>query len=150
MVNFMRPPGWAMVPSYLVQHYPVSRGYLWRFTFKLVDFLVKWILWWLRWWRIHLQCRILEFNPWVRKISWRREWQPAPVFLPGKSHGQRSPVGYTPRGCKGVGHDWATDTFTFDAFWVKQTALLNVVGLIWSLEGSPGQAELWRNQWRTK
>ena len=27
-------------------------------------------------------------DPWVRKIPWRREWQPPPVFLPGKSHGQ--------------------------------------------------------------
>ena len=25
------------------------------------------------------------FNPWVGKISWRRAWQPIPVFLPGKS-----------------------------------------------------------------
>ena len=31
----------------------------------------------------------------VRKIPWRREWQPTPVFLPGESHGQRSMVGYT-------------------------------------------------------
>ena len=30
------------------------------------------------------------FDPWVRKIPWRREWQPTPVFLPGKSHGQRN------------------------------------------------------------
>ena len=30
------------------------------------------------------------FNPWVGKISWRRKWQPPPVFLPGKSHGQWS------------------------------------------------------------
>ena len=37
------------------------------------------------------------FNPWVRKISWRRKWQPTPVFLPGKSHGQRSLAGYSPR-----------------------------------------------------
>ena len=29
------------------------------------------------------------------KIPWRRKWQPTPVFLPGKSHGQRSLVGYT-------------------------------------------------------
>ena len=29
------------------------------------------------------------FNPWVRKIPWRREWQPTPVFLPGEFHGQR-------------------------------------------------------------
>jgi len=35
------------------------------------------------------------FNPWVRKISWRRKWQPTPVFLPGKSHGQWNLVGYS-------------------------------------------------------
>ena len=29
-------------------------------------------------------------------IKWRRKWQPTPVLLPGKSHGQRSPVGYSP------------------------------------------------------
>ena len=43
------------------------------------------------------RCR---FNPWVRKIPWRRKWQPTPIFLPGESHGQRSLVGYSPRGCK--------------------------------------------------
>ena len=32
------------------------------------------------------------------KSSWRREWQPTPVFLPGESHGQRSLVGYSPWG----------------------------------------------------
>ena len=36
----------------------------------------------------------------VRKISWRREWQPTPVFLPGKFHGQRSLVGYDQWGHK--------------------------------------------------
>ena len=35
------------------------------------------------------------FEPWVRKISGRRKWQPTPVFLPGKSHGWRSLVGYS-------------------------------------------------------
>ena len=34
--------------------------------------------------------------PWVKKISWRRNWQSTPVFLPGKSHGQRSLTGYNP------------------------------------------------------
>ena len=34
-----------------------------------------------------------EFHPWAGKIAWRREWQPAPVFLPGTSHGQRSLAG---------------------------------------------------------
>ena len=42
----------------------------------------------------------LGFNPWVRKILWRREWHPTPVFLPAKFLGQRSPVGYRPWGCK--------------------------------------------------
>ena len=37
-----------------------------------------------------------EFDLWVRKIPRRRKWQPAPVFLPGESHGQRSLVGYSP------------------------------------------------------
>ena len=35
-----------------------------------------------------------------QKIPWRRKWQPTSVFLPGKSHGQRSLVGYSPWGCK--------------------------------------------------
>ena len=42
------------------------------------------------------------FNPWVRKIPWKRKWQPSPVFLPGKSHGQMSLVGYSPSGRKGL------------------------------------------------
>ena len=42
---------------------------------------------------------ILSFNPWVRKIPWRRKWQPTPVFLPGESHGQRSLAGYSPQSC---------------------------------------------------
>jgi len=42
-------------------------------------------------WRRHKKCR---FKPWVRKIPWRRAWQPTPVILSGESHGQRSLVGY--------------------------------------------------------
>ena len=34
------------------------------------------------------------FNPWVRKIPWRRAWKPTPVFFPGESHGQRRPMGH--------------------------------------------------------
>ena len=40
------------------------------------------------------------FNPWVRKIPWRRAWQPTLVFLPGECHGQRILAGYSPWGCK--------------------------------------------------
>ena len=39
-------------------------------------------------------------DSWVGKIPWRRKWQPTLVFLPGKFHGQRSLVGYSPLGCK--------------------------------------------------
>ena len=46
------------------------------------------------------QCRRPRFNPWVKKISWRREWQPTPVFLSGKFHGQRSLAGCSPLGHK--------------------------------------------------
>ena len=44
-----------------------------------------------------LQRRRLRFDPWVGKILWRRKWQTTPVLLPGKSHGWRSMVGYSPR-----------------------------------------------------
>ena len=37
-----------------------------------------------------------RFDPWVRKIPWRKAWQPTPVFLPGESHEQRHLVGYGP------------------------------------------------------
>ena len=40
--------------------------------------------------------RLEDVLPWVWKIPWRRKWQPTPVFLPGKSHGQGSLVGYSP------------------------------------------------------
>ena len=46
------------------------------------------------------RCRIRGFSPWVGKIPQRRKWQSTPVFLPGKSHGRRSLVGHSPRGCK--------------------------------------------------
>ena len=36
-----------------------------------------------------------RFDPWVRKIPWRRNWQPPWIFLPGKSHGHRSLAGYS-------------------------------------------------------
>ena len=40
------------------------------------------------------------FDPWVRKIAWRRAQQPTLVFLLGESHGQRSLVDYSPETCK--------------------------------------------------
>ena len=46
--------------------------------------------WWLRQYRICLKHGRPRFDPWVRKIPWRRNWQLSPVFLPGESHGQRN------------------------------------------------------------
>ena len=58
------------------------------------------------------QCSRRRFNPMVRKILWRRKWQPMPVFLPGKSHGQRSLAGYCPWHRRRVRHDLVTKTRT--------------------------------------
>ena len=44
------------------------------------------------------RCKRHKFDPWIRKIPWRRKWQPIPVLLPRKSHGQRGLVGYSPWG----------------------------------------------------
>ena len=54
-----------------------------------------------------------QFNPWVGKIPRRRAWQPTPVFLPRKSQGQRSLVGYSPQACR-VQHDWS------DWAWIRK------------------------------
>ena len=42
----------------------------------------------------------MQFNLRVGKIPWSRKWQPTPVILPEKSHGQRTLASYSPRGCK--------------------------------------------------
>ena len=49
------------------------------------------------------QCRRRKrcgFDPWVGKIPWKKAWLPTPVFLPRESHGQRSLMGYSPKGLK--------------------------------------------------
>ena len=69
----------------------------------------KFLLWFKRWIELAqlvknlLQCRRHRkhrFDPWVRKILWRRKWQPILVFLPEKSHGVRSLASYNPWGPK--------------------------------------------------
>ena len=71
------------------------------------------------------------FCPWVQKSPWRRKWQSTPVFLPGKSHGQRSLEGYCPWGLKRVRHDLVT----------KQqqmfTATLFTIATIWKQSQRP-------------
>ena len=64
--------------------------------------------WWLSGKEPTCQFRKLEFNPWVGKIPWRSKWQATPVFLPGKSHGQRSLVGLQSTESQRVRHDLVT------------------------------------------
>ena len=62
------------------------------------------------------QCRRHKrhgFDPWVGKILWSRKWQPAPAFLPGESHGQRSLVSYSPWGCKESDMTEATEHISY-------------------------------------
>ena len=61
-------------------------------AFLNVDFGLPWGLRTVK----NLQWERSEFDPWVGRIPWRREWQPTPIFLPGEFHGQRSLAGYNP------------------------------------------------------
>ena len=97
--------------SYLRKHWPGMLALV--VTLNYVEFILpRGLPWWLRQWRICQQYRRHEFDPWVGKIPWRREWQPTPGFLPGEFHGERSLAGYSPVGSERAGHGWATNTFT--------------------------------------
>ena len=61
------------------------------------------------------QYRRCRFDLWVRKMPWRNKWQPTPVFLPEKSLGERSLLGYSPWGHKEsdkTEHARSTQSFT--------------------------------------
>ena len=82
----------------------------WLYHLLAMTFRVNYIIhWWLSGKESACQCRRHRFDPWVDKIPWRRKWQATLVFLPGKSHGQRSLVGYTLWGGQRVRHNLATN-----------------------------------------
>ena len=62
--------------------------------------LLMGLLWWISDKEFPCQWKRRGFHYWVGKIPWRRKWQPIPVFLPGKSHGQRNLVDYSSWGRK--------------------------------------------------
>ena len=67
------------------------------------------------------QCRRHKrhgLDPWVKKIPWKRKWQPAPVCLSLKPYGQRSLVGYSPQGHKELDmtEHVSTSQFSFKFF----------------------------------
>ena len=74
-------------------------------------------------------------------MYWRRKWQPTPVFLPGKFHGQRSLVGYSPWSCK-VRHDLATkQKCIYVCVWKWKCYSLSHVQLYDSMDyGLPGSS----------
>ena len=80
-----------------------------------------------KWWIANestCQCRRHKrhgFNSWVWKIPWRRKWQPTPLFLPGKFHGERSLAGYSPGGCEESGRTEQLNihtSYTLNENWV--------------------------------
>ena len=77
-----------------------SSLYILAFSFFLILFYLHYGLFgiprWLRGKESACQYRRHGFSLWVRKIPWRRQWQPTPVFSAGKSCGQRTRVGYSP------------------------------------------------------
>ena len=64
--------------------------------------------WWLSGKTSACQSRRGGLDPCIRKIPERKKWQASPVFLPGKSHRQRSLIGYNSWGHKRVWHELAT------------------------------------------
>ena len=89
--------------------------------------------WWLKWQSVCLQCGRPGVNPWVRKILWRKQWQPIPVLFLGKSHGRRSLVGYSPRGHK------KSDTTERLNFKLS----IRVSQVAWTVKNLPTMQETW-------
>ena len=83
------------------------------------------VAWWLR---IHLPMQEIQVQSLVGKIPWRRKWQLTPEFLPGKSHGQRSLVGYSPWGHKELNTAKHTHTQSFQLIYYY---LLNAINSLW-------------------
>ena len=70
------------------------------------------------------QCRRHKrhtFDPGVGKMPWSKKWQPTPVFMPGKFHGQRSLAGYNPRGCR---ESDMTEQLSVHALWIPTSISL--------------------------
>ena len=69
------------------------------------------------------RCKRHGFDPWVKKIPWKRAEQPTPVFLLGKSHGQRSLAGCSPVGLQRVEHDWSVLACTYGKWSFKMLTI---------------------------
>ena len=87
------------------------------------------------WWLIgedpSCQCRRCGVDPRVRKIHRRKKWQPIPVFLPGKSHGQRSLVGYSLQDHKELDMTWWLNNKNNNKTSLKKYKPANTLILAW-------------------
>ena len=121
-------------PSSLIfrtNKYKTQQALYFKFVYRGIGTLASLIAQMLR---ICLWCRRPRLDPWVRKMPWRREWQPTPVFLPGELHGQGSLVGYSPWVCKELDMtEWHNNRkIKFSLFNIKiQTALLRLPADDW-------------------
>ena len=68
------------------------------------------------------------FDPWVRKIPWRRKWQPTPLFLPGESHGRWNLAGYSPWGRKELD---TTERLHFTSLHFFTSSFVKKSGFLW-------------------
>ena len=91
--------------------------------------------WWLSGKESACRCKRYRFDPWVGKIPWRRKWQPTPVFLPGKSHGQRSLLGYSPMGLQ-RSQAWLSNltTTTYTSLFIYLFNILFLYGWLQDIE----------------
>jgi len=81
-------------------------------------------------------CKRRRLDLWVGKIPWRREWQPTPLFLSGKSTGQRSLAGCSPWGHKELDMTEHTHTHTHTHKLLTQVTTWMHIKNIWLKEAS--------------
>ena len=85
---------------------------------------------------------MFRFEPWVGKIPWRREWQPTPVFLPGKIPWMEEPGGPQSMGSQRVGHDWVTKTL------IQSTHFLTMRNKFVYSDSVKAMLQDWTNSWK--
>ena len=92
-----------------------------------------------------------EYWPWVRKIPWRRKWQPTPVFLPEKFYGQRNLAAYSPWGLKEL--DISEHCTALKAAEITDRNLANQLTFNWAslvvqlVNNLPAMWEIWVRSW---
>ena len=86
-------------------------------------------------------------------MHWRRQWHPTPVLLPGKSHGWRSLVGYSPWGRKEsdttewLHFHWQVEREWIEGFGNTKIKMINRKGGKWSWELNMHGLKYWRTYW---